>query len=257
MDRTRSGLSTPTMIVILSLVVFANIFSSLNHPNNNQVYSDDDRDIAVSGLCGSGDAGWTKSGNKPAINKFFDEARGSSWYEAPDMIFVQSFTHFSNIFFLLFVAIFYTSIFPNIFLLFVARVVAQVDTRRTVWQKADMIFVQSFTHFSNIFFLFVSRVVAQVGTRRTPRGLRASTRCTAEPLRRDAKVVKYNHPTSPSPSSPLGPTWCTCPYFFVASFKLIHRPTKVLKSTRSSTNSMYLSVTPLLRHGTLRQSTCS
>ena len=99
MDRTRSGLSTPTMIVILSLVVFANIFSSLNHPNNNQVYSDDDRDIAVSGLCGSGDAGWTKSGNKPAINKFFDEARGSSWYEAPDMIFVQSFTHFSNIFF--------------------------------------------------------------------------------------------------------------------------------------------------------------
>ena len=92
MDRTRSGLSTPTMIVILPLVVFANIFSSLNHPNNNQVYSDDDRDIAVSGLCGSGDAGWTKSGNKPAINKFFDEARGSSWYEAPDMIFVQSFT---------------------------------------------------------------------------------------------------------------------------------------------------------------------
>ena len=91
---------------------------------------DDGRVIAVGGLCGCDDAGWTKSGNKPAINKFFDEARGSSWYEAPDMIFVQSFTHFSNIFFLLFVAIFYTSIFPNIFfLLFVARV---VGTRRTV-----------------------------------------------------------------------------------------------------------------------------
>ena len=32
--------------------------------------SDDDRVIAVGGLCGCDDAGWTKSGNKPAINKF-------------------------------------------------------------------------------------------------------------------------------------------------------------------------------------------